>query len=124
MMYTYSALKGGGYASLGSMAVHLSMLLALWICNRSITDEEEFVDGLTKPKSMMICMSCVHILAALSQALNWALSFHHAVEHVQETLTMVTMWLYFICILALMSDYLNLTDEQEYRYLFERPLVW
>ena len=27
-------------------------------------------------------------------------------------------------IIALFSDYLHLADEQEYKYLFERPYIW
>ena len=60
-------MKGGGYASLGSLAVHLSMLIALWVCNRSlISDSEQYVEGMIKPGNMLVFLSVVHILAACS----------------------------------------------------------
>ena len=34
------------------------------------------------------------------------------------------MWMFVFGVITLVSDYLHLTDEKEYEYLFERPLIW
>lgn len=34
------------------------------------------------------------------------------------------MWTQVFAVLTLFADYLHLVDEKEYRYLFERPLIW
>lgn len=66
MIFNYSALRGGGLATLGSFSVHLPMLLATWITMESLTSDDEFVDGLVRPRLLLILLSIVHILASLS----------------------------------------------------------
>ena len=73
MIFTYSALKGGGFSTLGSLCTHLSMLVAMWVTIEPITEAGEYVDGLTRPRNLMIWLSVVHLLVALTQALNWFL---------------------------------------------------
>ena len=34
------------------------------------------------------------------------------------------MWAMLFAVIALFSDYLHLIDEEEYKYLFERPYIW
>ena len=124
MIYTYSALKGGGFSTLGSLCTHLSMLVAMWVTIEPITEAGEYVDGLTRPRNLMIWLSVVHLLVTLTQALNWFLHKNESMEMVQESLSVVVMWLYLFAIITLFAEYLQLTDETEYRYLFERPLIW
>lgn len=36
----------------------------------------------------------------------------------------MALWVYIFAVLVLCSDYLNLVNEREFEYLFERPLIW
>lgn len=42
----------------------------------------------------------------------------------QESVSTVATWFNFFTLITLFADYLKLTDESEFRYLFERPLIW
>ena len=124
MIYSYSTLRGGGYSTLGSCLVHLSMFLSMWICLSHITDQEETIEALMRPRDLFLWCSAVHISVCVIQGLNWARHLCESVEMLQETLTVCTLWTMLFAVIALFSDYLHLVDEKEYKYLFERPYIW
>ena len=66
MIHTYSALKGGGLSSLGSLTIHFSILIAIWIILEPITNDAEWVDGLTRPRNLILWLSLVHFSIAVS----------------------------------------------------------
>lgn len=65
MIYSYSMLKGGGYSSMGSCLVHLSMFLSMWICLSHITEHDEIIEELFHPRDLFIWCSAVHIAVAI-----------------------------------------------------------
>ena len=66
MIYSYSALKGGGFTALGSFAVHLSMLFAMWTCLSHITDHDEIIEELIHPKDLFMWCSAIHVSVAIT----------------------------------------------------------
>ena len=51
----------------GSFVVHLALLIALWICVEPIAvDDTQYIDGLTRPRDLIVAVSVVHGLVALS----------------------------------------------------------
>ena len=91
---------------------------------KAFTSDEEFVDGLVQPRIMLILLSILHVMASVSHALNWALASGASMDFLQESVSTVATWINFFTLITLFADYLKLTDESEFRYLFERPLIW
>ena len=65
MIFTYEALKGGGYSLLGSLFVHLAMLVATWICLDPMTNDSEYIEELHRPRNLMYFFTMVHLLSIL-----------------------------------------------------------
>ena len=61
----YSTLRGGGFSLLGSMSVHISMLIATWIFLEPMTNDKEYLDDTTRPRNLMLLFSLVHLLVAV-----------------------------------------------------------
>ena len=66
MIFTYSVLKGSYTLLLGSFAVHLALLISMWVCIEPIAaSEDEYIEGLVRPKYVMLGMSAIHIMVTV-----------------------------------------------------------
>ena len=100
------------------------MFISMWVCLSHITEHDEVIEELLHPMDIFIWCSTVHVSVCIIQALNWAKHTCESIEMIQETLTVLTLWIMLFAVIALFSDYLHLVDEKEYKYLFERPFIW
>ena len=67
MIFAQSVLRSAPTVTNGSALVHLAMLVALWVCVEPIAaDDNQFISGMTRPRSLMIAVSAVHVLILLS----------------------------------------------------------
>ena len=80
MIFNYSALRGGANATMGSFAVHLAVVIATWVSLQGLVDDEEYLDGLVRPRSLMIFLTILHFTVSIVQAMNWTLDLCDGME--------------------------------------------